>query len=266
MNNSEQYRIAPHQAPDFGLGPFIDGYTVPTGRYNPLRLLFNRKGCSSVMVYEQGFVCQEQRTDGTLSLDLHMPFSKIKGIMSRGTNDEAAQKGNDKKPTLQVLGHDSLVRRIYPRLQSSCQAILDAWHTFLHNRLNTELKEQEYCTFVDDEGYELMLATDFIRYNNVLIDTPFAYKQENNLLYIAHDKEGAYTDNDINNGMCRIFLTPNPKIVASSTYPECMIETSFYTPFSHYTASWRCDFLMKNLHISPFLSNFATEMRLWRNW
>lgn len=219
MNNSEQYRIAPHQAPDFGLGPFINGYTVPTGHYNPLRLLFNRKGCSSVMVYEQGFVCQEQRADGTLSLDLHMPFSKIKGIMSCGTNDEAAQKGNDKKPTLQVLGHDSLVRRIYPRLQSSCQAILDAWHTFLHNRLNAELKEQEYCTFVDDEGHELMLATDFIRYNNMLIDTPFAYKQEDNLLYIAHDKEGAYTDkgndngndNDINNGMCRICINAKPE-------------------------------------------------------
>ena len=219
MNNSEQYRIAPHQAPDFGLGPFINGYTVPTGRYNPLRLLFNRKGCSSVMVYEQGFVCQEQRADGTLSLDLHMLFSKIKGIMSFGTNDEAAQKGNDKKPTLQVLGHDSLVRRIYPRLQSSCQAILDAWHTFLHNRLNAELKEQEYCTFVDDEGHELMLATDFIRYNNMLIDTPFAYKQEDNLLYIAHDKEGAYTDDnndddnadDINNGMCRVFFNAKPE-------------------------------------------------------
>lgn len=211
MNNSEQYRIAPQQAPDFGLGPFIDGYAVPTGRYNPLRLLFNRKGCSSVMVYEQGFVCQEHRADGTLSLDLHMPFSKIKGIMSFGTNDEAAQKGNDKKPTLQVLGHDSLVRRIYPRLQSSCQAILDAWHTFLHNRLNAELKEQEYCTFVDDEGHELMLATDFIRYNNMLIDTPFAYKQEDNLLYIAHDEEGAYTDNDINNGMCRIFFNAKPE-------------------------------------------------------
>lgn len=210
MSNSEQYRIAPYQAPDFGLGPFIDGYAVPIGRYNPLRLLFNRKGCSSVMVYEQGFVCQEQRADGTLSLDLHMPFSKIKGIMSCGTNDEAAQKGNDKKPTLQVLGHDSLVRRIYPRLQSSCQAILNAWHTFLHNRLNAELKEQEYCTFVDDEGHELMLATDFIRYNNMLIDTPFAYKQEDNLLYIAHDKERSNTDddndNDINNGMCRVFF------------------------------------------------------------
>ena len=227
MNNSEQYRVAPQQAPDFGLGPFIDGYTVPTGRYNPLRLLFNRKGCSSVMVYEQGFVCQEQRTDGTLSLDLHMPFSKIKGIMSFGTNDETAQKGNDKKLTLQVLGHDSLVQRIYPRLQSSCQAILDAWHTFLHNRLNAELKEQEYCMFVDDEGHELMLATDFIRYNNMLIDTPFAYKQEDNLLYIAHDKERAYTDdanddginngnddandNDINNGMCRVFFNAKPE-------------------------------------------------------
>ena len=227
MNNSEQYRIAPHQAPDFGLGPFIDAYAVPTGRYNPLRLLFNRKGCSSVMVYEQGFVCQEQRADGTLSLDLHMPFSKIKGIMSLGTDEEAAQKGNDKKPTLQVLGHDSLVRRIYPRLQSSCQTILDAWHTFLHNRLNTELKEQEYCTFVDDEGHELMLATDFIRYNNMLIDTPFAYKQEDNLLYIAHDKERAYTDddnddanddnndddndNDISNGMCRVFFNAKPE-------------------------------------------------------
>lgn len=227
MNNSEQYRIAPHQAPDFGLGPFIDGYTVPTGRYNPLRLLFNRKGCSSVMVYEQGFVCQEQRADGTLSLDLHMPFNKIKGIMSLGTNKEAAPKGNDKKPTLQVLGHDSLVRRIYPRLQSSCQAILNAWHTFLHNRLNAELKEQEYSIFVDDEGHELMLTTDFIRYNNVLIDTPFAYKQEDNLLYIAHDKERANTDNnnddanddnndddndnDINNGMCRIFFNAKPE-------------------------------------------------------
>ena len=143
--------------------------------------------------------------------------------MSFGTNDEAAQKGNDKKLTLQVLGHDSLVRRIYPRLQSSCQAILDAWHTFLHNRLNAELKEQEYCTFVDDEGHELMLATDFIRYNNMLIDTPFAYKQEDNLLYIAHDKEGAYTDNDndngndnnndddINNGMCRVFFNAKPE-------------------------------------------------------
>ena len=60
-----------------------------------------------------------------------------------------------------------------------------------------------------------MLATDFIRYNNQLIDTPFAYKQEDNLLYIAHDKEGAYTDddndNDINNGMCRIFFNAKPE-------------------------------------------------------
>lgn len=47
MNNSEQYRIAPHQAPDFGLGPFINGYAVPTGRYNPLRLLFNRKAVAA---------------------------------------------------------------------------------------------------------------------------------------------------------------------------------------------------------------------------
>ena len=223
MNNSEQYRIAPQQAPDFALGPFVDGYTLPTGRYNPLRWLFNRKGCSSVMVYEQGFVCQERRADGTLSIDVRMPFSDIKGIMSLGTDDEAAPKDNEKKPTLQVLGHDSLVRRIYPRLQSSCQAIIDAWNTFLHNRLNAELKEQEYCTFVDKEGHELMLATDFIRYNNMLIDTPFAYKQEDNLLYIAHDKERANTDddhdndndndndNDINNGMCRIFFNAKPE-------------------------------------------------------
>ena len=68
-----------------------------------------------------------------------------------------------------------------------------------------------------------MLATDFIRYNNMLIDTPFAYKQEDNLLYIAQDKEGAYTDNDndngndnnndddINNGMCRVFFNAKPE-------------------------------------------------------
>ena len=236
ITSIDHYTVDPVrvQIPDEGLGEFIVGFTEENKPFNWTNILWNllpgagqlffvghvlrhwwvKTHPDRILLYKNGFIKQTLDNKGRVKKELTFNFYELNGVLLGKTrqyqNIYGIRKYNATTVQLSVLDEHNVKEVIlsgsyrneneiegnYNFIGYACLAINNAWIQFAIKKFNEEFSSKGYASFSTPNG-EVLVGSDFIKANNIVVSSGFKYSFDNGYLYIyPNAAEGGHFKNN----------------------------------------------------------------------
>lgn len=236
ITSIDHYTVDPVrvQIPDEGLGEFIVGFTEENKPFNWTNILWNllpgvgqlffvghvlihwwvKTHPDRILLYKNGFIKQTLDNKGRVKKELTFNFHELNGILFGKTrqyqNIYGIRKYNATNVQLSVLDEHNVKEVIlsgsyrneneiegnYNFIGYACLAINNAWIQFAIKKFNEEFSSKGYASFSTPNG-EVLVGSDFIKANNIVVSSGFKYSFDNGYLYLyPNAAEGGHFKNN----------------------------------------------------------------------